>query len=207
MNPSAPNFFYFFLLRICGVSAFTEDSANAEGKRFFWAKILRFFSKNYYINCRYDRRFPEDLRPPHYWQMNSNYGSLSRTLCSKIRNNLPWFTRDLFAIVILGQYHLIESILVLTSSGAPASSTRYLTIRKWPPLLLAAKCSAEPPSSPLPGARDGGIRRRNSRDVIRVRIYVLYFFKKKMRIIFLPKKLSAFCKSGRFNQKKEKVCR
>ncbi len=75
-NPTAAFFFFvFFLLRICGVYT---NSANAEGGRFFWAEILRFFSKKCYINYRYDRRFAEDLRPPHFWQTNSNYGS-SRT--------------------------------------------------------------------------------------------------------------------------------
>ncbi len=39
-------------------------------------KNLRIFLTNCYINYRYDRRFTEDLRPPHCRQTNSKYGSL-----------------------------------------------------------------------------------------------------------------------------------
>ena len=48
----------------------------SENGGLFWPKNLRLFSKKYYINSRYDRRNTEDLRPPHFWQTNSNYGSL-----------------------------------------------------------------------------------------------------------------------------------
>ena len=40
-------------------------------------KSSAFFLKNHSINYRYDRRYAEDLRPPHFRQTNSNYGSLS----------------------------------------------------------------------------------------------------------------------------------
>ncbi len=51
---------------------YSKSSAFAEGGGFFCQKKLRIFLKLYYINCRYDRRFTEDLRPPHFWQTNSN---------------------------------------------------------------------------------------------------------------------------------------
>ncbi len=63
-------YFYFFIFRICGSSAFAEDGG------FFGQKYLRILLKKYYINYRYDRRYAEDLRPPHFWQTNSDYGSL-----------------------------------------------------------------------------------------------------------------------------------
>ncbi len=64
------NFFNFFIFRICGSSAF------AEGGIFFGKKYLRILLNKYYINYRCDRHYAEDLRPPHYWQTDSNYGSL-----------------------------------------------------------------------------------------------------------------------------------
>ncbi len=39
---------------------------------FFCQRKLRIFLKNHYINCRYDRRFTEDFRPPHFWQTSLN---------------------------------------------------------------------------------------------------------------------------------------
>ena len=34
----------------------------------FFLNTLRFYLRNHYINYRYDRRFAEDLRPPHFRQ-------------------------------------------------------------------------------------------------------------------------------------------
>ena len=64
-RPSAANFFCVL---------YSKSSAFAEGGSFFGQKKLRILLIIYYINCRYDRRFTEDLRPPHFWQMNSNEG-------------------------------------------------------------------------------------------------------------------------------------
>ena len=70
-NPAAANFFSgFFFFKIFLSSAF------AEGGAFFLSKIPPHFLKNHYINYRYDRCYAEDLPPPHYWQTNSNDGSL-----------------------------------------------------------------------------------------------------------------------------------
>ncbi len=49
-----------------------KNSAFAEGGSFFCQKKLRILLIIYYINCRYDRRFTEGLRPPHFWQTDSN---------------------------------------------------------------------------------------------------------------------------------------
>ena len=74
---AADNFFFYLLLphlrkakklRICG------------RRTFFSQKKLRIFLKLYYINCRYDRRFTDHLRPPHFWQTSSNYGSLGSSM-------------------------------------------------------------------------------------------------------------------------------
>ncbi len=72
----AANFFFLFFqknlphlrktFRICG------------RRSFFGQKKLRILCKFYYINHRYHRRFTEDLRTPHFWQTNSNYGSWGR---------------------------------------------------------------------------------------------------------------------------------
>ncbi len=69
---SLPTIFFlvFLLFRICGRRNFL--SKNSAFVELFLPKKLRFFSNIYYINCRYDRRFTEDLRPPHCWQTNSN---------------------------------------------------------------------------------------------------------------------------------------
>ncbi len=56
-----------------------------KAKYFFWTNI-NFFCQKYFINYRYDIRFTDDLRPPHFWQTNSNYGSL-RVLCTR---NIQW---------------------------------------------------------------------------------------------------------------------
>ena len=58
-------FFHFFWLK---PSAFEEDG-----------DFLPPFFKNHYINYRCYRCFTEGLRPPHFWQTNSNYGSLGST--------------------------------------------------------------------------------------------------------------------------------
>ena len=60
---------------------------------FLGQKYLRIFVQKCYINCRYDRRYAEDFRPPHYWQTNSNYGSLRyrlRSLLGIVKNNLDY---------------------------------------------------------------------------------------------------------------------
>ncbi len=74
--PHLKLFFAFFLVffRKCGRPAFAEDGG------FFAQKYLRILLKIYYINYRYDRHYAEDLRPPHFWQTNSNYGSLRRVI-------------------------------------------------------------------------------------------------------------------------------
>ena len=51
-------------------SFFPHISAFAGHRSFFCPKNLRIFLKTHYINYRYDRRFAEDLRPPHFRQMN-----------------------------------------------------------------------------------------------------------------------------------------
>ena len=70
----ADQLFFLFFLKIFRIY----------GRRiFFWPKKLRIFLKNHYINCRYDRRFTEDLRTPHFWQTNSNYGSWGTNVVRK----------------------------------------------------------------------------------------------------------------------------
>ena len=46
---------------------FSKSSKFAESGGFFWAKILRFSFKKYYINVRFDRCFTEDLCPPLFF--------------------------------------------------------------------------------------------------------------------------------------------
>ncbi len=83
---------------------FFSSSAFAEGGAFFCQKKLRIFSKMYYINCRYDRRFTEDLRPPLVWQMNSNYGSLGEQRLSAAQPLLAVMTKTVAISVCLSQF-------------------------------------------------------------------------------------------------------
>ena len=80
-RPAADNFFsvFFCLPHLRSFFFLPKNSAFAEDGGFFAKKNLRISLNIYYINCRYDRRFTyrKDLRPPHFWQTNSNYGSLS----------------------------------------------------------------------------------------------------------------------------------
>ncbi len=70
-SPAADNFFCFFYF-----------------PHLRKAKKLHILLRKYYINYRYNRHFAEGLRPPHLWQMNSNYGLLSSFYLKNVSKNI-----------------------------------------------------------------------------------------------------------------------
>ena len=72
-NPTVDNF-SFFLFSLLS-SAFVEFPFLRKAEVFLTKKSSAFFEK-LLQKYRYDRRFTDDLRPPHFRQKNSNYGSL-----------------------------------------------------------------------------------------------------------------------------------
>ncbi len=134
-DPLLPTLFFLppsSAFRNCGRPAI------AEGGEFFAQKYLRILLKIYYINYRYDRRYAEDLHPPHYWQTNSNYGSLG-TVLSK------YYRRQKYALLPSSPPVAKKKQVAALSSSAFIIDTRMPLFERKYPLHSSVKTAASSP--------------------------------------------------------------